>query len=199
MARNAKALVIARKAKQTKKFAFKAAAAKRTKVGQSLKKAGVSFDVSGPQHVSFDIEIGTSQMTVERRISPKREQIEKRLSKRKTKRLIGKGIKSRAFSPRHRANLITPDRPFAEAIGAKARIASGIGLGSTAIVTFEYIPEREVLILHWWKDWKRGIPGEKYAYYDVPEREHTNLVNASSKGRYIYYNIRMNYRFRRLG
>lgn len=123
----------------------------------------------------------------------------KRLSKRKTKRLVGKGIKSKAYSPRHKANLIDPDRPFAESIGAKARIASGMGLGSTAIVTFEYIPERLVLILHWWKDWKRQIPGEKYAYYGVPEEEHTKLVNASSKGRYIYYNIRSKYNFQRLG
>ena len=197
--KQAKNLVAARKAKRTKQFNYKVGVAKRTKVGQSLKKAGVSFEVSGPSHVEFPIQLGTSQMTVERTISPARAKIEKRLSKRKAKRLIGKGIKSKAFSPRHEAQLIAPDRPFAEAIGAKARIAAGLGLGSTAIVSFEYIPERNVLILHWWKDWKRGIPGVKYAYFNVPWEEYQNLLNASSKGRYIYYNIRMNYRFQRLG
>ena len=197
--KQAKNLIAARKAKRTKQMSYKSGVAKRTQVGQSLKKAGVSFEVGGPSHVEFPIQLSTSQMTVERQISPARAKIEKRLSKRKSKRLIGKGIKSKAISPRHTANLIAPDRPFAEAIGAKARIASGIGLGSTAIVTFEYIPERKVLILHWWKDWKRQIPGVKYAYYGVPWEEYEKLVKASSKGRYIYYNIRSNYRFRRLG
>ena len=199
MAKSARNMVAARKGKHTRQMNYKAGASKRTKVGQSLKKAGVSFEVGGPSHVEFPIQIDISQMTVERTISPIRAKIEKRLSKRKTKRLVGKGIKSKAISPRHKANLIGPDRPFAEAIGAKARIAAGLGLGSTAIVTFEYIPDRKVLILHWWKDWKRGIPGVKYAYYGVPWKEYENLVNASSKGRYIYYNIRMNYNFKRLG
>lgn len=37
--------------------------------------------------------------------------------------------------------------------------------------------------------------GSVYQYFDVPETEHINLVNASSVGKYLNNNIKKNYRY----
>ena len=40
--------------------------------------------------------------------------------------------------------------------------------------------------------------GRIYAYFDVPEYIHSQLMGASSKGRFFHYNIKGRYRYRRL-
>lgn len=164
--------------------------AKRTTVGKSLTKAGVDFEV-GTSGLTITKEAPMSGMAKRKKMKRTRRAARKVMRKEK-------GMLSTAVSLRHRRFLVDPDRPFAESIGAEARIKSGLGLGSTAIVTFEYFEERRMLVLHWWKNWKKQIPGAKYAYFDVPIWKYDRLVRASSKGRYIYYNIRTSHPFRRL-
>jgi hypothetical protein len=119
------------------------------------------------------------------------------LRKRAVKRIRKKArgfITSIAISPRHRADLIEPFKAFTD-----DRMKAGHGLLSTAIVSFEYYPEQEMLILVWWKDWKKGIAGPAYAYFSVPFDVYEGLLKASSKGRYVYYNIRTSFKYKRLG
>ena len=164
--------------------------AKRTTVGKSLTKAGIDFEV-GTSGLTVTKEAPMSGMAKRKKMKQTRRAAKKVMRKEK-------GMLSTAISMRHRKHLIDPDRPFAAAISDQERIASGLGLGSTAIVTFEYFEERRMLVLHWWKDWKKQIPGTKYAYFDVPIWKYDRLVRASSKGRYIYYNIRTSHPFKRL-
>lgn len=103
-----------------------------------------------------------------------------------------KYITATAISMRHTAHLIEPDKPFSET----RTLAHG--LQSTAIVSFEYYPTRNLLILVWWKNWKKGIKGSEYAYFDVPHEIYEGLLQASSKGRFVYYNIRTSFKYMRL-
>jgi hypothetical protein len=96
-----------------------------------------------------------------------------------------KKIFTTAISYRYAADLLDPQRGFTD-----DREAHSHGSRSTAIISFTYIDERRFLMLHWWKDWKQGIPGPTYGYFNVPWETYEELVRASSKGRYIYYNIR---------
>ena len=102
-------------------------------------------------------------------------------------------IEPSAVSYRYKAHLIEPERPFADDRGKY-----GHGVQSTAIVSFEYYPTRNLLVLIWWKDWKKGIVGSEYAYFDVPWNIYEGLIQASSKGRYVYYNIRTSFKYLRL-
>lgn len=64
-------------------------------------------------------------------------------------------------------------------------------LDSTAIRKFKYwIEERRLRI--WF------VKGGVYDYYDVPESVVITLAQAQSKGRYFYYNIRLEYKFKRI-
>lgn len=184
--------------------------AKRTKVGKSLTKHGVSF------------EVGTKGLKVSRQAQ--------RVYKRKAGRRRKRGVKGKTYgarvgglkrslqsktgvkaigwktptplSPHHKAQLLFPSRPF----GARTQLIRKLqgGYISTAIYKFEYLPAHKVLIVQFWKIRirKKKIvsrqPGGIYAYYGVSNRRYMNFVNASSKGRYFYYNIRGWFRFKRL-
>jgi hypothetical protein len=45
----------------------------------------------------------------------------------------------------------------------------------------------------------RYIKGDTYDYLDVPPKEHAAFNTAESKGRFVNYQIKPFYRFRRLG
>ena len=62
---------------------------------------------------------------------------------------------------------------------------------STAIRKFKYWIEEQRLRI-WFV--KKGV----YDYYDVPESVVITLSEAQSKGRYFYYNIRLEYEFKRI-
>ena len=72
-----------------------------------------------------------------------------------------------------------------------------ISLESTAIYKMGYDPNRQILYITFWTYKMRGA-GDTYAYYMVPPDVWESLNEASSKGRYFYYNIRLNYRYKRL-
>ena len=116
----------------------------------------------------------------------------KRAAQRVRKKEIGI-ITERAISMRHLAWLEDPGRPFGDNRGKYQH-----GLLSTAIVSYEYFPDRQMLVLTWWRNWKKKIKGPEYAYFNVPGGVYEALVRASSKGRYIYYNIRTSYPYKRL-
>ena len=62
---------------------------------------------------------------------------------------------------------------------------------STAIRRFKYYLDDNRLRI-WW------LEGGVYDYYNVPESVFNELVDAHSKGRYAYYNIRTSYEFKRI-
>ena len=64
-------------------------------------------------------------------------------------------------------------------------------LDSTAIRRFKYFIEQKRLRI-WW------VEGGVYDYYNVPESVVLTLADAPSKGRYIYYNIRTSYEYKRI-
>lgn len=64
-------------------------------------------------------------------------------------------------------------------------------MASTAIRRFKYDIEKKVLRI-WW------VEGGVYDYYNVPESVVIELSQAQSKGRYVYYNIRTNYKYSRV-
>ena len=78
--------------------------------------------------------------------------------------------------------------------------AAGIGqpqtgqkllLDSTALRRFKYWIEQRRLRI-WF------VKGRVYDYYNVPESVVITLSQAQSKGRYFYYNIRLEYNFKRI-
>jgi hypothetical protein len=104
----------------------------------------------------------------------------------------------RVVSPRHTANLIQPSQPFA-ILQMKGDYLS------TAIYQFDYDPGTLTLKVQFWKVRIRNkrvvsrSPGGIYMYFEVPSRIYENFVNASSKGRYFYYNIRGRFTKGRIG
>ena len=76
------------------------------------------------------------------------------------------------------------------AIG-QPQTAQDVLMESTAIRRFKYyIGEKRLRI--WF------VSKHVYDYYNVPESVVLDLSEASSKGRYFYYNIRTSYKFRRV-
>ena len=64
-------------------------------------------------------------------------------------------------------------------------------LESTAIRRFKYFINKKTLRI-WW------VEGGVYDYYNVPESVVIELSQAQSKGRYVYYNIRTSYEYKRI-
>ncbi|MHA2219950.1 MAG: KTSC domain-containing protein, partial [Candidatus Hodarchaeales archaeon] len=93
----------------------------------------------------------------------------------------------KVISPRHEADLTGPV--------AFAILQMEGDILSTAIYTFDYDPSTLTLQIQFWKirvKNKRVVsrrPGNVYMYFQVPSSIHDNLIRASSKGRYFYYNI----------
>ena len=81
-------------------------------------------------------------------------------------------------------------KTFAAAPGAtQPQTAQNILLESTVITQFNY--KKGVLTIYFQS-------GHAYEYYDVPAPIVGFLSTAQSKGRYFYYNIRTNYKFKRI-
>lgn len=70
-------------------------------------------------------------------------------------------------------------------------------LESTAIHSMKYDPKTNLLWITFW-GYKQRHVGDTYVYYRVPENVWVALNEASSKGRFFYYFIRMNYAFSRV-
>jgi hypothetical protein len=70
-------------------------------------------------------------------------------------------------------------------------------LESTAIQAMSYDPKTNQLWITFW-GYKQRWVGNTYVYYRFPEKEWIRLNEASSKGRYFYYNIRGKYQYSRV-
>jgi len=68
---------------------------------------------------------------------------------------------------------------------------------STAIYSMAYDPKTNTLWITFWK-YKMTGPASTYVYYNVPLQVWTALNEASSKGRWFYYNIRHEYNYSRI-
>ena len=99
---------------------------------------------------------------------------------------------SRVFSERRETKLA----PHAVAF-APFTTQQNIYGESTAIHSMGYNIEKRVLQLTFWKYKQRG-PGGTYIYYNVPPEVWKSLQQASSKGRFFWYNIRGIYNFKRI-
>lgn len=124
-------------------------------------------------------------------------------SNKRLKKLRKRGaITPIAISNRYKAHLLMPNKPFSIPVTDvdpyRQRERASHGRLSTALVSFSYIPEEQMLFLTFWKNWKKRIEGSTYVYFDVPWATYDGLIKASSKGRFMYYNIRTNYAFKRL-
>lgn len=160
--------------------------AKRTKVGKSLTKAGVSFDV------------GTTGMTVS--VQPK-SRLPKyprhrpnSVTKRQIRQTVKKGqlrIRKKTLEVRRPISQRGRTHPMEAPIPGMPEIPQTLLLDSTAIKRFKYWIDQNRLRI-WFV--KKGV----YDYYDVPESVVIILAQAQSKGNFFYYNIRTTYDFKRI-
>ena len=115
------------------------------------------------------------------------------MTKWKEGRLIGTSADVEAVgmvvSPRGR-DLARPT-PGMEPSAAMPQTQQDFFFTSRAIRTMAYDYKKHILQIQWQS-------GDVYNYYDVPELIWIALKNASSKGRYVYYNIRTSYRYTRV-
>ena len=168
-------LAKARRAKKRKRLTYKSAAAKRTTVYQVGKKKGITADI-GIEGIKTTININ---------------------------RPISGGYQhEKAISPHYEANLLFPDRPFSVRTELIRKIQGGYI--STAIHSFEYIPDTKTLKVTFWKiRIRKGKivsrrAGSTYLFFNVSNRRYLNFLKASSKGRYFYYNIRGWFKYKRI-
>ena len=70
---------------------------------------------------------------------------------------------------------------------------------SSTIHSVGYDGAGQILEVRFWKGRKEErVPGDVYRYFDVPEKEHENLMKAESVGKYFHAHIRNNYRFEKI-
>jgi len=99
---------------------------------------------------------------------------------------------SRVYSERFETKAISPMvayKPY-----ETEQLVSG---ESTAIYAMKYDPKTNLLWITFWGYQQRYV-GSTYVYYRVPYEIWVALNEASSKGRFFYYNIRSNYTYSRV-
>ena len=189
-------LAKARRARQRKRIGWKAAAAKRTLTYQTLKKKGITSDIGieGMKVITTVIKpmkVTTplfKPITKGRQTGPKSIIKRQRLKhlKRVQTRIGRKTIEVRKLvSQRGRTH------PMEAPLPGMPQTGQELLLDSTALRRFKYwIDEKRLRI--WF------VEGGVYDYYNVPESVVITLSQAQSKGRYFYYNIRLEYNFKRI-
>ena len=108
------------------------------------------------------------------------------------KRSKQKEVQSRVFSERRETKALSPMVAFKPYTTDKP-----ISAESTAIYSMEYDPATKVLRITFW-GYKMKRKGSTYVYYNVPLEVWQALTEASSKGRFFYYNIRTDYNYSRV-
>lgn len=138
-------------------------------------------------------------LTLTRRMMPKRinrvtrlKRFEHDLKKRSTPQLKGifskKIVVKQALSPRGRSG----NQQYSQApIPTQPLSAQSLLLDSTVIAGFKYSVRARILTIYFHS-------GHQYEYYNVPQAVVYKLAEAQSKGRFFYYNVRMNYEYARI-
>ena len=177
-------LAKARRAKKRIRYTYKSAAAKRTKVYKAGKKLGITAD------------IGTKGITIEKKININRP-------------ITGGYQTQKPLSPHYQKDLVMPHKEFSRRTKLIRRLQGG--MMSTAIESFEYIPDQLTLKLTFWKIKIRGkkivsrTKGSTYLFFPMSWTSYMNFLKSSSKGRHFYYVIRPQYkktgryRYRKIG
>ena len=199
--RNAAALIVARQVKQARKFGRQAAAAKRTKVGQTI--GGVEAFEVGTEGLLVELTKSVSKAPTTT-IIPKKpirqiRKVAKKIKRRKRSikaKIAGRPnfttIVTKVISPRGRQVLPLTDIRGAPAPGQPIS-PQNIVLESTAIAAFKYDPESKILEITF-------VKGGVYWYFgvDIVTIEKLASPFTTSKGRYFVNNIRNNFPFRRI-
>lgn len=105
------------------------------------------------------------------------------------RRARGKETVSRVYSERFETKAISPMvayKPY-----ETEQLISG---ESTAIYAMKYDPKTNLLWITFW-GYKQRYVGSTYVYYRVPYNLWVALNEASSKGRFFYFNIRSRFSY----
>ena len=125
-------------------------------------------------------------MVVKRRVSAVSKRKRRQSLKRSQVRFKRKTIEvRRPISQRGRTH------PMEAPLPGMPQQPQAVLMASTAIRRFKYYIDEERLRI-WW------VGGGVYDYYNVPESVVIELSQAQSKGKYVYYNIRTSYDFKRI-
>lgn len=188
----ARNIIIARKAKRTKTFKTRAGAAKRTKVAQSLKRAGVPLVVSAK-----DLKIFRDKpKSAKAKIAKRKLRIKKRhtvhMKRASLFRVTAAGeLRARAkriqtetlvISPRGRPLAKGVTDPFAKPPKDQPQAVQDYLLGSRAIRRMAYDPDTGTLEVVF-------TTGYGYHFFDVPQSVWINFRMAQSKGRFFMTQI----------
>ena len=196
--RNAQALITARKAKRTKKFVFKAAAAKRTQVGQSLKRAEIPFGVSS---TGITVTVLKKPSTIPKKstktkVASRNQKIRRRsgvhMRRASLFRVSAAGeLRTRArrieaetlvISPRGRPLAKGVTDPFAKPPSDQPQGVQDFFLSSRAIRRYAYDPSVQTLEVVF-------TTGYGYHFFKVPRSVWINFQMAPSKGRFFMNQI----------
>lgn len=183
-------MIVARNAKRSKLHRRLSAAAKRTKVGQTIG-GKEAFEVSIED---LTVTITPSKKTLTE-ILPKKpiKKIKKAVKRRKrtvkakiaARKIEFKTIVTDVISPRGRPTFAAAPTP------GQPQTPQDIFTTSTAIAAYRYSPTQRILQIDF-------VKGGTYNYFNVPRFTVMALGRAQSKGRYFYYNIRTTFQFQRV-
>ncbi len=193
--RGAQRLVIARRAKRSKAFRRRAAAAKRTRVGQTLKKAGVPFIVSAkdlkiirePKPKSAKAKITKRNIQTKNRASIHMRRASLfRVTAEGPLRVRAKRIltdpEGFPISPRGRVLIKGVTDPFQKPPKDQPQSVQDYFLGSRAIRRRAYDPSTRTLEVVF-------TTGYGYHFFDVPYSVWLNWLKAQSAGRFFMNQI----------
>ena len=185
-------LIQARKTKRTKAFRLKAAAAKRTTVGQSLGGAGIPFTVSAKDLKVFIPKVKTARTKIKARNQQTKRRHTVHMKRASLFRVSAQGdIRPRAtriqaetlvISPRGRAMVKGVTDPFAKPPKDQPQGVQDYFLGSRAIRRYAYDPDSGILEVVF-------TTGYGYQFFDVPYSVWLNFRMAQSKGRFFMNQI----------
>lgn len=103
---------------------------------------------------------------------------------------------TQVISPRHEAEMYRPAH-MQMAMFDPLMLEARTSLLSTCIYSFDYDPKTFSLDITFW-GYKQRYKAGTWRYYRVPMDIVENLIKASSKGRYFYYNIRTSFQYKRI-
>lgn len=185
-------IIRARIAKRQKAFRKKSGAAKRTKVGRSLKQAGVPFEVSAKDLTIVREPLKTAKVKIKNRnIQTKRRHTVHmkraslfRVSQEGILRARAKRIEAQTIviSPRGRAMAKGVTDPFAAPPKDQPQGVQDFFLGSSAIRRMAYDPNTSTLEVVF-------TTGYGYHFLNVPRSVWINFQMAQSKGRFFMSQI----------
>jgi hypothetical protein len=185
-------IIKARIAKRQIAFKRKSAGAKRTKVGQSLKRAGVPFTVSAKDVTIVREPLKTAKTKIKNRNIQTKRRHTVHMKRASLFRVSAEGqlrarakqieIKTLVISPRARKMRIGVTDPFAQPPKTMPQSVQDYFLGSRAIRRMAYDNRTRTLEVVF-------TTGYGYQFFEVPYNVWINFQMAQSKGRFFMNQI----------